>query len=194
MAQYFDNVDLVSNRRSIVIKIKNTVLNMITDNGVFSKSKLDFGTRLLLENLPLEEIHDSILDVGCGYGVIGIYLAKNISCQVDMCDVNRRALHLAKTNAKNNQVSVHVFESDGYQNVTSKYQTIITNPPIRAGKEVVYRILFGAKEHLVPGGNLFCVIHKDQGAKSTISALKESYNVTILEKSKGFFVIKCTSC
>lgn len=194
MAQYFDNVDLKSEQREIIIKIKDTSLKMTTDNGVFSKTKLDFGTRLLLESLPLEDFHGKVLDVGCGYGVIGIYLAKSISCQVDMCDVNRRALHLAKMNAKNNQVDVNIFESDAYQNVFDRYQVIITNPPIRAGKEVVYRILLGAKEHLSPGGSLYCVIHKDQGAKSTISGLEKSYNVSILEKNKGFFVIKCTSC
>ena len=194
MAQYFDNVDLKSNRKEIVIKIKDTSLKMTTDNGVFSKTKLDFGTRLLLESLPLGDFQGKVLDVGCGYGVIGIYLAKNTSCTVDMCDVNRRALHLARTNAKDNQVDVNIFESDAYQNVSDRYQVIITNPPIRAGKEVVYRILLGAKEHLLSDGCLYCVIHKDQGAKSTISELEKSYNVSILEKNKGFFVIKCTSC
>ena len=89
---------------------------------------------------------------------------------------------------------INIFESDAYQNVSDRYQVIITNPPIRAGKEVVYRILLGAKEHLLPDGGLYCVIHKDQGAKSTISDLEKSYNVSILEKNKGFFVIKCTSC
>ena len=194
MGHYFTNENLPSDIRETTSVVLGQKFTFLTDNGVFSKTELDFGTRLLLESLPIEEFQGKVLDVGCGYGVIGIYLAKNTSCTVDMCDVNRRALHLARTNAKDNQVDVNIFESDAYQNVSDRYQVIITNPPIRAGKEVVYRILLGAKEHLLPDGCLYCVIHKDQGAKSTISELEKSYNVSILEKSKGFFVIKCTSC
>ncbi len=191
MAQYFDNVLLPSEIQTFSVKILNTTLTLSTDHGVFSKNKLDFGTRVLLENLPLNEFEGRVLDVGCGYGPIGLYLASTTDCQVDMCDVNRRALHLAKMNAKANHLSVSIFESDCYSNVTEKYHVIISNPPIRAGKKIVYEILMGAKNHLISGGMLFCVIHKDQGAKSTISELKKLYDVTILEKNKGFFVIKC---
>lgn len=191
MAQYFDNVLLPSEIQTFSVKILNTTLTLSTDRGVFSKNKLDFGTRVLLENLPLNEFEGRVLDVGCGYGPIGLYLASTTDCQVDMCDVNRRALHLAKMNAKANHLSVSIFESDCYSNVTEKYHVIISNPPIRAGKKIVYEILMGAKNHLISGGMLFCVIHKDQGAKSTISELKKLYDVTILEKNKGFFVIKC---
>lgn len=191
MAQYFDNVLLPSEIQTFSVKILNTTLTFSTDRGVFSKNKLDFGTRVLLENLPLNEFEGRVLDVGCGYGPIGLYLASTTDCQVDMCDVNRRALHLAKMNAKANHLSVSIFESDCYSNVTEKYHVIISNPPIRAGKKIVYEILMGAKDYLISGGMLFCVIHKDQGAKSTISELEKLYDVTILEKNKGFFVIKC---
>ncbi len=191
MAQYFDNVSLPSEIKKISVNILSARLELSTDNGVFSKDKLDFGTRLLLENLPLEEVRGKVLDVGCGYGPIGLYLASTTDCSIDMCDVNRRALHLAKMNAKENHLSVSIFESDCYQKIVDLYNIIITNPPIRAGKKVVYQILMGAKEHMTSNGILFCVIHKDQGAKSTISDLEKLYNVTILKKNKGFFVIKC---
>lgn len=191
MAQYFDNVDLKSEIKEIKVKIFDTVLRLNTDNGVFSKDKLDFGTRVLLENLPLSEFTGKVLDVGCGYGPIGIYLKTVTNCSVDMIDINRRALHLAKMNAKLNSVDVSVFESDRYQNVTAKYNYIVTNPPIRVGKQILYSIVMGAREHLLPGGSLFLVIHKDQGAKSMIIDLEKYYNVSILDKNKGFFIIRC---
>lgn len=191
MAQYFDNVDLKSEIKQIIIKIFDTVLEMNTDNGVFSKEKLDFGTRVLLENLPLSEFKGKVLDIGCGYGPIGLYLKKNTSCDIDMTDVNRRALHLTKMNAKLNHLDVNIFESNAYENIHEKYNMIVTNPPIRVGKEILYSIVMGARDYLVKNGSLFLVIHKDQGAKSMIIDLKKYYDVTILAKNKGFFVIRC---
>ena len=122
-----------------------------------------------------------------------IVLAKIYSSNVDMVDVNLRALHLAKRNAKLNGVleKVCVFESNCYQNITSKYSTIVTNPPIRAGKKIVYEMVMNAKDHLEDGGNLFLVICKEQGAKSLLADLEKVYQVKVLEKKKGFFIIQC---
>lgn len=194
MGQYFTNDNSIPSK---LVKTKAVVLNnsfiFYTDNGVFSKDGLDFGSRLLLENIPLTEIGESLLDVGCGYGVFGIILNKILGVKVTMCDVNRRALHLAKKNIKENKCSdCSVIESNCYQNINSKYSTIITNPPIRVGKEVVYEILEGAKDYLFPGGRLFFVVRKEQGAKSIISDMQKIYNVEVLERKKGFFIIKCT--
>ena len=191
MAQYFDNVDLKSEIRKFDVDILNNKFTFYSDNGVFCKEHLDFGSRLLLENIPWNEITGSILDVGCGYGPIGIIASRLTGNKVTMCDVNKRALHLAKMNAKENKIDALIIESDCYSNVSGKYNTIITNPPIRAGKKIVYDILFNAKEYLIPDGTLFLVIHKDQGAKSLIKDLEDAYNVQVLEKNKGFFVIKC---
>lgn len=194
MGQYFTNDNSIPSK---LVKTRAVVLNnsfiFYTDNGVFSKDGLDFGSRLLLENIPLTEIGESLLDVGCGYGVFGIILNKILGVKVTMCDVNRRALHLAEKNIKENKCSdCSVIESNCYQNINSKYSTIITNPPIRAGKEVVYEILEGAKDYLLPGGRLFFVVRKEQGAKSIISDMQKIYNVEVLERKKGFFIIKCT--
>lgn len=191
MAQYFDNVDLKSEIRKFDVDILNKKFSFYSDNGVFCKEHLDFGSRLLLENIPWDEVTGSILDVGCGYGPIGIIASKLTGNKAVMCDVNKRALHLAKMNIKENNADALVIESNCYENITDKYNTIITNPPIRAGKKIVYEILFGAKEHLELDGTLFLVIHKDQGAKSLIKDLNDTYNVQVLEKNKGFFVIKC---
>ena len=194
MGQYFTNDNSIPSK---LVKTRAVVLNnsfiFYTDNGVFSKDGLDFGSRLLLENIPLTEIGESLLDVGCGYGVFGIILNKILGFKVTMCDVNRRALHLAEKNIKENKCSdCSVIESSCYQNINSKYSTIITNPPIRAGKKVVYEILEGAKDYLLPGGRLFFVVRKEQGAKSIISDMQKIYNVEVLERKKGFFIIKCT--
>ena len=213
MGQYFTNENLPSNVKSTFCVVKGHKFTFLTDNGVFSKDGLDFGSRLLLESIPLDEVGAKVLDMGCGYGTIGIIINKLTNHDIDMVDVNLRAMHLAKRNAKENGCSnrnakengcsnrnakengcsnINIFESNCYQNITSKYNTIITNPPIRAGKKIVYEILMSAKKYLEQDGNLFLVIRKEQGAKSIISDLEKEYNVEILEKKKGFFVLKCT--
>ena len=193
MGQYFSNEKLPSNVRKTECVVLGKKFTFLTDNGVFSKDGLDFGSRLLLESIPLEEVGGKILDMGCGYGVFGIVISKLTSAHVDMVDVNLRALHLATRNAKENGVSnVSIFESNVYQNVSSKYSSIVTNPPIRAGKKVVYDIVMNAKNYLEDDGKLFLVIRKEQGAKSLIVDLEKIYTVDILKKSKGFFIIKCS--
>ena len=193
MGQYFTNDKLPSNVKKTTCMVLGNKFTFLTDNGVFSKDGLDFGSRLLLESIPLEEVGGKILDMGCGYGVLGIVISKLTSAHVDMVDVNLRALHLATRNAKENSVSnVSIFESNVYQNVSSKYSSIVTNPPIRAGKKVVYDIVMNAKNYLEDDGKLFLVIRKEQGAKSLIVDLEKIYTVDILKKSKGFFIIKCS--
>ena len=139
MSHYFTNEHLPSDIKETSCVVLNNRFKFLTDNGVFSKDGLDFGSRLLLEVVPLEEVGGKILDMGCGYGVLGIVLAKVLLAKVDMVDVNLRALHLSKINAKLNGVFdlVNIFESNCYSSVSGKYSTIITNPPIRAGKKVV---------------------------------------------------------
>lgn len=192
MSHYFENdQNLPSNLKKTVAKLFNKEFIFYTDNGVFAKSGLDFGSRLLLESIPLDELKGNILDVGCGYGVLGIIINKITSLKVDMVDVNKRALHLARRNIKENKCSnITANESNCYENVDKLYQTIITNPPIRAGKKIVYEIVINAKEHLTKDGVLYLVIRKEQGAKSLINDLEKYYDVTIINKSKGFFIIQ----
>ena len=193
MGQYFTNENLPSNVRKTECVVLGRKFIFLTDNGVFSKDGLDFGSRLLLETIPLEEVGGKILDMGCGYGVFGIVIGKLAKAHVDMVDVNLRALHLAERNIKENHVAdISVFESNVYENVSGKYSTIVTNPPIRAGKKVVYDIVMGARDYLEEDGKLFLVIRKEQGAKSLIVDLEKIYNVKVLEKKKGFFILECT--
>lgn len=190
MSYYFTNDEnLKSEINKISVNINNLPFLFYTDNGVFSKKGLDFGTRSLLESL--DGISGEVLDLGCGYGPIGIYLAKEYEVNVDMVDVNRRSIDLALKNATLNNVKVNVFESDGYTNITKTYDYIITNPPIRVGKTILYKLLFEAKDHLKPTGQLWLVINKDQGAKSLVNDLMKEYRVEVINKNKGFYIIKC---
>ena len=192
MGQYFENTKLPSKIVKTEARVLGNDFIFCTDNGVFSKDGLDFCSRLLLESIPLEAVGGKVLDMGCGYGVLGIVLNKILSCEVDMVDVNLRALHLCDLNIKENKcTNIKVFESNCYEKINSKYSCIITNPPIRAGKKIVYEMVMNAKNYLEKDGNLFLVIRKEQGAKSLIVDLKAIYNVEILNKKKGFFILKC---
>ncbi len=192
MSYYFDKTTNVeSNESTIRIEIYNRFYTFKTDNNVFSKRGLDFGTRTLLENIDIKNIKGDVLDFGCGYGSIGIIIKSFNTSTVDMVDINERAINLAHKNASINNVMVNIFSSDVYSSITKKYNYIITNPPIRVGKEILYKILVDAKKHLKEEGHLIFVINKDQGAKSTAKYLEGFYKVEILKKNKGFFVIDC---
>ena len=191
MAHYFENDNhLKSEIKLTKISIRNVEYTFYTDHGVFAKKGLDYGTHVLLDTVLQEPLQGDILDLGCGYGPIGISVKKEFpSVHVDMIDVNHRSLKLASMNAKANNVETSIFESNGYQNVTKKYDYIISNPPIRVGKEILYQLLFCAYDALKEHGELWIVIHKDQGAKTTSKKLAEKYDVEIKKKDKGFFVI-----
>ena len=196
LQHYFTNNDnLKSELRTIKYENGGFLLEFNSDNGVFSKNHLDYGSKLLIETIIKNNIYEKkVLDVGCGYGFIGISLAKILNCDVTMIDINKRAVHLCEMNIKNNKVDAKVFESNIYEKVESKYDIVVTNPPIRAGKKIVLEILAGAKEFLNKDGELWFVIRKDQGAKSIAEELKNTYNLEILEKSKGFYIFKAKMC
>ena len=140
MAHYFTNEETKSEIKEINILFQDKKYKMFTDNGVFSKKGLDYGTRALLEKLPYSELKGDILDFGCGYGPIGIIISSITNLEVDMIDVNFRSMKLAKKNALANNAKVNIFESNIYENITKKYDYIVSNPPIRVGKEILYKI------------------------------------------------------
>lgn len=193
MSHYFTNDEIKSNEKIYVTKINDIELKFYTDNGVFSKNKLDFGTRTLLENLEIDRFRGKILDFGCGIGPIGIYLSLKTKEKIDMIDINKRSISLAIKNSKLNNVNTNIFESNIYEKINKKYDFIVSNPPIRVGNEVLYKILFEAKEHLNENGEFWIVINKDQGAKTITKKLEQFYDVTIVEKNKGFYVIKAVN-
>ena len=193
LEHYFtSNENLKSELRTIKYGYLTQEFNFTSDNGVFSKNEIDFGSELLVKSI-IKNVNNknlNILDVGCGYGYIGITLSKVMNSHVDLIDVNKRAIHLALMNIKNNKVDAKAFLSNIYENITNKYDLIVTNPPIRAGKEVVYEILREASSHLNKDGELWFVIRKDQGAKSAYKDMSSLYQLEIIEKSKGFYIFK----
>lgn len=192
---YYTNDDTLNhNRKQWDFQLKGNQLRFISDNGVFSKSTVDFGSRLLIESFCFGNSAAKVLDVGCGYGPIGLALAKAYpASHIDMVDVNERALALAKENAELNQLhNTTVFASSVYEKVTTNdYQYILSNPPIRAGKEIVHRILSGAHDHLIDSGELWIVIQKKQGAPSAKKKMEAVFgNVETVTKDKGYFIYK----
>jgi 16S rRNA (guanine1207-N2)-methyltransferase len=174
--------------------LRNKLFRFKTDNGVFSKKEVDFGSRLLIEAFELPDVEGPVLDVGCGYGPIGLSIANNYpERNVHMIDVNERAIELAKANAVQNAVqNVEIYESDTLKSVKEfNFAAILTNPPIRAGKKTVHDIFDQSYEHLVIHGELWIVIQKKQGAPSAIEKLKERFTtVETIDKAKGYFIIK----
>ena len=169
-------------------------LQFITDNGVFSKSAVDHGSQVIINYAPVGEMPDGmILDLGCGYGPIGITLAKYYpQRRFLLTDVNNLALKLAKKNAHINRVTnVRIFSSDVYSKINQHLAGIITNPPIRAGKKVVMTILKKADHYLLPNGILTAVVRRKQGEPSAKRAMKNTFgNCQIIKRDKGYYVLK----
>lgn len=164
-----------------------------SDLGVFSKDGLDDGSRLLLETIAKSDLGKHILDLGCGIGSIGLLLAYfDKNRQLTLADVNQRALDLAGTNASKLEVVdlVTIVESDVYSQIHSKFDTIVTNPPIRAGKKVTYAMYAGALDHLNEGGRLILVIRKKQGADSCMRYLETLFKEVIrVKQKKGYCIL-----
>ena len=165
-----------------------------TDAGVFSKSEVDFGSRVLIDAFEMPEVEGDVLDIGCGYGPIGLSIAKaNPDRFIHMMDVNTRAIALAQKNAQVNGVqNVRIFESDGLAAAADvKAAAILTNPPIRAGKETIFKFYDQSHNVLVENGELWVVIQKKQGAPSTVAHLEEKFSeVDVVEKKKGYWIIR----
>jgi len=193
MSQYFENNP---NLKSIIKEIQYTyygkVINYRVDLGVFSKDRVDFGSNVLLQSLPKFN-DEKILDMGCGYGTIGLAIAKAFpKTNVLMCDVNLRAIELTKTNILLNKIdNAEVIESNTYEKINGKFDYIISNPPIRAGKKVVHDICLNAIKYLNDNGKCIYVIQKKQGADSLKKAMNEVFkNVEVLNKVNGYLIIQ----
>ena len=195
MSHYYENDQNLASKESLIsFTINDKSFNLVTDNGVFSKSRLDEGSYILLKTILPLDLGNYILDLGCGYGPIGLTIATfKEKARVDLADINRRALALCEKNAKSLGVSdrVQIIESDIYSNITNMYHSIVVNPPIRAGKKVTYTMYEGAKQYLIDGGSLYIVIRKAQGALSAAKYIEELFgNIELLERAKGYHIYR----
>jgi len=192
MNHYFiENRDLLTNERVLLLEIFNQQFKFLSNNGLFSCDKVDDASVTLLKNIP--PLTGTLLDLGCGYGTLGIVLAKTYGIELTMADINSIAAEYAAKNAAANGVTATVIQSDSFSNITTKFDNIVLNPPIHAGKEIMYRMYEESAKHLNPNGTLYIVIQKKHGAETTLSKLKELFTqVTILHKKKGCHIISAT--
>ena len=189
MSHYFTNDDkLKSQPVKLVFDHAQHRFHFISDAGIFSKNHIDHATQLLLKHLDIAP-HQKVLDLGCGYGVIGIVLAKLHKAYVTMSDVNRRALVLAQENARINKTDIKLLESDGFTHIKDTFDHIVSNPPIRIGKTHLQTLYEEAMHHLNVSGRLWLVIHKKHGALSTMRFLETLGEVNLIHRSKGIHVI-----
>lgn len=187
---YAENPDSAHDLHELKVTLLGESFSFMTDSGVFSKKMIDFGSQVLLNCLDFKE-GDTLLDVGCGYGPLGIALSKVQGVAATMVDINNRALELAEKNATKNDVTPSIFQSNLYEKVEGNFNHIISNPPIRAGKSVVHEVLKGAYNHLVYGGDLTIVIQKKQGAPSAKAKMEDVFgNCEIIKKDKGYYILR----
>lgn len=188
---YFaENPDAKHDIHKLKVELLGQQMTFLTDAGVFSKKMIDYGSRVLLSALEFNK-KEMLLDVGCGYGTLGLTLAKAQELEVTLVDINQRALDLARKNADANQVSADIFQSNVYEQVTGQFHHIISNPPIRAGKQVVHEVISGSYDHLLADGDLTIVIQKKQGAPSAKAKMEEVFgNCETLKKDKGYYILR----
>lgn len=194
MSHYYSEEQTVaSHENTISFNMGSHSLKLTTDAGVFSKGGVDFGSKLLVQTFLDDAQPERILDVGCGYGTMGLMVANHLpESTVHMVDVNARALTLSERNAVTNKINnTMIYKSDGLNEVTEQFDAVITNPPIRAGKDVVHRILSDSYNILEHRGALYVVIQKKQGMPSARKKMDEVFgNVTVLKKDKGYYILK----
>lgn len=190
---YFtDNRNLTSNRREFSFRFSGYLYTFTTDDGVFSKNNVDYGSYALLKAIENEDIKGNVLDFGCGYGAIGVILQNKFTNSVVISsDINSRAVELANINYQKNGMHNKAIVSDGFTNIKETFDWIMLNPPIRTGKANIYHMFEEAYSHLNDAGKLVIVIQKKQGAESAIKKLETLFSkVEIIEKNKGYWIIK----
>ncbi len=187
---YEKNPSVAHDFHELRVTLLGQEMFFMTDAGVFSKKMVDYGSQVLLNTVDVDK-GKRLLDVGCGYGPLGLTLGKVFGVVPTMVDINSRAVDLAIKNAERNKVEATIFQSNIYEEVSGTFDYVISNPPIRAGKAVVHEIIEGAYNYLIDSGRLTIVIQKKQGAPSAKAKMEEVFgNCTILKKDKGYYILE----
>jgi 16S rRNA (guanine1207-N2)-methyltransferase len=195
MQHYFDQDPQAEHQeKRLQVKLFGRDFEFITDTNVFSRHALDYGTRVLIEAIVRDgQLPGRLLDLGCGYGPVGIVLKRMFPhLDVEMSDINRRAVELTRKNLAINQIKyVKVQQSDGFEQIEGTFDTITLNPPIRAGKKTVHSLFEQSYQHLNIDGQLYVVIQKKQGAPSALKALQNlSASVERISRDAGYWVLR----
>ncbi len=190
MDQYFINNDnLESKIKEITCWCGTRMLTFETDRGVFSRNEIDDASLFMVRNVL--KLNGNVLDLGCGYGFVGIYCATRFpDIKITLCDINRRAVELTKRNMEKNGVSGNVVCSDGFDGLQNKlFDYILFNPPIHAGRDSINSMFKDSVKSLVENGVLYTVMRKKHGAKSSLDFLNTFSNSRIINKEKDILLI-----
>ena len=192
MSYYFTNdPGKRPNRKEICFRFLGNTETFISDDGIFSKSTLDYGSRVLLETIITYDLKGSVLDLGCGLGYMGIMLKKyHPDLQINMIDINETAVQLAMENSRLYRQDNRVYANDGLTGVSDQFDVIVCNPPIRTGKQNIYRLLAEAVDHLEIGGVLYSVIRKKQGAESALNYLNTISETKVINREGGYWIME----
>ena len=193
MTHYFtDNRDLPHHYHTISFTCRGRSLSFVSDSGVFSKDEVDTGSEILIEAALDAGVNGEVLDMGCGYGTIGITVGVLVpSAKITMADINPRACELAEANAAKNETDCRVLVSDGFTGIEGRFDWILMNPPIRTGKKVIYPMFRDAFAHLKEGGTMLAVIRRKQGAESALKMWQVEFGSgEVISREKGFWILK----
>ena len=174
--------------RKISAVLRGKRIEFYVGSGVFSRGKVDDGSYILIQNATVKKGW-KVLDLGCGYGAVGIAIAKSEDTEILLSDVNERAVELAKMNIELNNVKAEARISDIFSGIPEKFDTILLNPPQSAGKKICFRMIEESKEHLNKGGLLQLVARPRKGGRTLAEKMKEIFgNVEVIAKGAGFSV------
>lgn len=192
MSHYFINdPNLNKDLLNFSVSLRGNEFTFYTQAGVFSKNYLDYGSKLLIQTVNIKKTVKTIIDVGCGYGPIGLALAKDSKAKIYMYDINERAIELSTLNAKTNEIDNVIIKNNNLlDDININAELIVTNPPIRAGKKTLFKLYEQVYDNLNVGGEFYCVIQRKQGAPSTAKKIMELFgNYKTITKSKGYWII-----